>query len=135
MFFGPLFKQNYEIVGSQIVQRDDFKLSFLNMENTKAHEFQFQNEFADIAYTQDSQVLIVEVALSQKLLTEKNLSTKEKLEVSEQMIQAALIVMPFKVHEYLLTEDWSSQFFTNQELLNGYSIADFSLSDPVLLKE
>ena len=75
------------------------------------------------------------MALSQKLLQEKNLSFKEKLEVSEQMIQAALIVMPFKVHEYLLTEDWSSQFFTNQELLNGYSIADFSLSDPVLLKE
>jgi hypothetical protein len=50
------------------------------------------------------------------------------------MVQAALINKPFKVHDYLLTKDWSSEFFANQELLNGYSFADFSLSQPTLLK-
>jgi hypothetical protein len=51
------------------------------------------------------------------------------------MVQAALINKPFKVHDYLLTQDWTSQFFTNLELLNGYSYADFCLNNPVLIKE
>jgi hypothetical protein len=62
------------------------------------------------------------------------MSYKEKLEIQEQIIQAALIIKPFKVHEYLLTHDWSNMFFLNLELLNGYSFADFCLADPAFIK-
>ena len=39
LFFGPLFKQNYELVGTQIIQRDNNQLSYLNLENLKEHEY------------------------------------------------------------------------------------------------
>jgi hypothetical protein len=74
LFFAPLFKSNYEIIGTQIIQKEDNKLSYLNLENTRPYEFQFRNEIAEIAYMQDSNILIVEVLFSQKLLQEKNIS-------------------------------------------------------------